>query len=87
MTADPSAHEKTRSRRDLKRVKAPPVGVQQSPKTLGISNQTDLAVPLAVPLDAKTKELMAICEQMDEAQRCLVLVYLRLQATQLNPTQ
>ena len=77
MTADPSAHEKTRSRRDLKRVKAPPVGVQQSPKTLGTSDQTDLAVPLAVPFDAKTAELMAIWDLLNDDQRDRLLSSLR----------
>ena len=73
MTADPSAHEKTRSRRDLKRVKAPPVGLQQSSKTLGNSNETDLVVTPVVTLDARTAELMAIWDQLDDDQRDQVL--------------
>ena len=62
-----------------------PTGLQQVPDSPGNTAKTDLAVPSAVPLDAKTKELMAIWEQMDEAQRCLVLEYLRLQATEKRP--
>ena len=58
-----------------------PTGLQQVHNSPGNSAKTDLVVPL----DAKTKELMAIWEQMDEAQRCLVLEYLRLQATEKRP--
>ena len=62
-----------------------PTGLEKVPNSLEKTPETDLAVPLAVPLDAKTKELMAIWEQMDDAQRCLVLEYLRLQATEKRP--
>ena len=55
-----------------------PTGLQQVPDSPGNTAKTDLVVPPVVPLDAKTAELMAIWEQVDEAQRYLVLEYLKL---------
>ena len=51
-----------------------PTGLQQVPDSPRNTAKTDLVVPL----DAKTAELMAIWEQVDEAQRYLVLEYLKL---------
>ena len=57
--------------------KAPPVGLQQSSKTLGNSNETDLVVTPVVTLDARTAELMAIWDQLDGGQREQALEWLR----------
>ena len=73
----PANHEKTPGRHSLTGVKAPPVGLQQSSKTLGNSNETDLVVTPVVTLDARTAELMAIWDQLDGGQREQALEWLR----------
>ena len=75
--AEWTKHEKTRTRRDLMRVKVTPTGLQQVHNSPGNSVKTDLVVPPVVPLDAKTAELMAIWDQLDGEQREQALDWLR----------
>ena len=49
----PFRYEKTPIRRDLIGVLAPPVGLEETSKTLGNSNQTEMAVTPAVTFAAK----------------------------------
>ena len=46
-------YEKSRTRYDLMRLLAPPVGLEETSKTLGSSNQTEMAVTPAVTFAAK----------------------------------
>ena len=50
-----------------------PTGLEKVPNSLGETPATDLAVPL----DAKTKELMAIWDKMSDDQRGQALNWLR----------
>ena len=51
--AEWTKHEKTRTRRDLMRVKVTPTGLQQAPNSPANTAKTDLVVPPVVPLAAK----------------------------------
>ena len=50
-----------------------PTGLQQTAKTPADTAKTDLVVPPVVPLDAKTAELMAIWDQLSEAEQDALL--------------
>ena len=54
-----------------------PTGLQQVHNSPGNSAKTDLVVPPVVPLDAKTKELLAIWDKMSDDQRGQALNWLR----------